>query len=120
MTNNVVSLSLKDTNVLKGIGLLLLLCHHLFYVQKGLYDDIHLVGDHYLVQELGIWCKVCVAIFVFLSGYGLTVGAIKARGFNVRSFYWHRFTKLLLNYWLIWVLFVPISLFFFGRTFTDA
>ena len=120
MTNNVVSLSLKDTNELKGIGLLLLLCHHLFYVQKGLYDDIHLVGDHYLVQELGIWCKVCVAIFVFLSGYGLTVGAIKARGFNVRSFYWHRFTKLLLNYWLIWVLFVPISLFFFGRTFTDA
>ena len=120
MTNNVVSLSLKDTNVLKGIGLLLLLCHHLFYVQKGLYDDIHLVGDHYLVQELGIWCKVCVAIFVFLSGYGLTVGAIKARVFNVRSFYWHRFTKLLLNYWLIWVLFVPISLYFFGRTFTDA
>ena len=120
MTNNDFLLSVKDTNVLKGIGLLLLLCHHLFYVQKGLYDDIHLVGNHYLVQELGIWCKVCVAIFVFLSGYGLTVGAIKTRFINVRSFYWHRFTKLLLNYWLIWVLFVPISILVFGRTFTDA
>lgn len=115
------NLSLKDTNVLKGIGLLLLLCHHLFYVQKGLYDDIHLAGDHYLVQEIGIWCKLCVAIFVFLSGYGLTIGTTKTQGIkDVKRFYWHRFTKLLMNYWFIWLIFVPISVFIFGRTFSDA
>lgn len=121
MTNESFSLSLKDTNVLKGIGLLLLLCHHLFYVQKGLYDDIHLAGGHYLVQDIGIWCKVCVAIFVFLSGYGLTVGAMNTEGVkDVKHFYWHRFSKLLMNYWFIWLLFVPISVIVFGRTFTDA
>lgn len=114
------SLSLKDTYVLKGIGLLLLLCHHLFYVQKGLYDDIHLARDYYLVQNIGIWCKACVAIFVLLSGYGLTVGAMKKGVKDVKLFYWHRATKLLMNYWLIWLLFVPISIFVFGRTFTDA
>lgn len=114
-------LSKRDTNILKGIALLLLLAHHLFYVQSGLYDDIHIAGDHYLVQDIGAWCKVCVAIFVFLSGYGLTVGAIKTQGItDVKSFYWHRFTKLLMNYWFIWLLFVPISVCVFGRTFTDA
>lgn len=121
MTNITFSLSLKDTSILKGFALLLLLAHHLFYIQNGLYNDIHIVGNHYLVQDIGTWCKVCVAIFVFLSGYGLTVGAKKTGGVqNVKHFYWHRLTKLLMNYWFIWLLFVPISVFGFGYTFTDA
>lgn len=119
--NNPQFLSLKDTNVLKGIALLMLLFHHLFYVQKGLYDDIQLTSTHALVQDIGIWCKICVAIFVFLSGYGLTIGAMKSNGItNLKHFYWHRFTKLLMNYWFIWLVFVPISVFVFGRTFTDV
>lgn len=119
--NNPQFLSLKDTNVLKGIALLMLLFHHLFYVQKGLYDDIQLTSTHALVQDIGIWCKLCVAIFVFLSGYGLTVGAMKTNGItNLGHFYWHRFTKLLLNYWFIWLIFVPVSVFVFVRTFSDA
>lgn len=35
-------------------------------------------------------------------------------------YYWHRFKKLYLNYWFIWLLFVPIGIFLFDRTFTDA
>lgn len=121
MTDKSFFLSLKDTNVLKGVALLMLLFHHLFYVQKGLYDDIQLTSTHALVQDIGIWCKLCVAIFIFLSGYGLTVGAMKTNGItNLRYFYWHRFTKLLLNYWFIWLIFVPVSVFVFGRTFSDA
>lgn len=121
MNNNDFSLTLRDTNILKGVGLLLLLAHHLFYEQTGLYDDVHLVKDHYVVQDIGVWCKLCVSIFVFLSGYGLTVGAMKKNGINdIKQFYWHRLTKLLVNYWFIWLLFVPVSVFVFGRTFTDA
>lgn len=65
------NLSLSDTNALKGIALILLLCHHLFYIQDGSYNDILVFGKYPLVQEFGLACKVCVAIFVFLSGYGL-------------------------------------------------
>lgn len=114
-------LSKNDTMVLKGIALLLLLCHHLFYTNAGLFDDIHLFGSHYLVQEIGKFSKVCVTMFVLLSGYGLAVGAEKSEGiFSIKSFYLHRFKKLMMNYWLIWILFVPISIVVFGRTFTVA
>jgi len=100
---------------------MLMLIHHLFWKQKGLYDDVHLIGDRYLVNQIGIFAKVCVAIFVFLSGYGLAVQADKKGGIGkLRDFYWRRFKKLYLNYWFIWLIFVPISIFVFGRTFQTA
>ncbi len=101
-------LSVKDTMALKGVALLLLLIHHLFYVQKGLYDDFCL-GGWGLVHHLGKASKVCVAIFVFLSGYGLMAGAIKKRKIPLAQFYGTRFVKLLLNFWLIYLVFVSIG-----------
>ena len=77
MKNNSLELSLNDTTVLKGVAIILLLAHHLFYQGIG-YNDIHLYGSHYLVKEIGIVSKLCVAIFVFLSGYELTVNADKS------------------------------------------
>ena len=119
--NRNILLRLEDTLVLKGIALLLLLSHHLFYKNNGVYDDILLWKDHYLVQEIGIMSKVCVAIFVFLSGYGLAVSTEKKGGvLSPKNFYVSRFKKLFLNYWFIWLLFVPISYYCFGMTFEKA
>ena len=112
-------LSLRDSNILKGVALLLLFAHHLFYVQNGLYDDVNIYHSWNLVHQIGLYGKLCVAIFVFLSGYGLTVKAEKDGGIkNLKSFYLHRFKKLYLSYWYIWLLFVPVSYFVFGRTFS--
>lgn len=113
-------LSLRDTNVLKGIALLFLLIHHLFYIDNGLYDEVTIAGRG-VVQTIGLWSKVCVAIFVFLSGYGLTVQAEKKGGVgDIARFYWRRFTKLMLNYWFIWLIFVPIGVFVFRYSFAEA
>ena len=110
------ALSINDTNVLKGIALLLLLCHHCFYPGEP-YDDIILFG-HPVVQNIGEFSKLCVAIFVFLSGYGLTIQTMAKGGIgNVLAFYRRRYVKLMINYWLIWLIFVPIGVFFFHRTF---
>ena len=109
------NLSLADTNALKGIALSFLLCHHLFYIQDGSYHDILLFGKYPLVQEFGIACKVCVAIFVFLSGYGLATKYSHAP-LNIRSFYATRFIKLMMGYWFVWLLFVLIGILFFDRT----
>lgn len=97
----------------------MMLIHHLFYIQNGLYDDVHLFGNHYLVQEIGIFCKLCVALFVFLSGYGLMISQ-EGKDIESLKFYKHRFKKLYLNYWFIWLIFVPIGVFVFHRTFSDA
>lgn len=116
--NTFVILGKDDTLTLKGVAILLLLSHHLFFQNAGLYYDIQLWENHYLLQEIGIMSKVCVSIFVFLSGYGLAVGAEKKGGIPcLKKFYAHRFKKLFLNYWLIWLIFVPISYFCFDMTF---
>lgn len=100
----------QQTTELKGIALLLLLWHHLFYKSIGLYYDWHQI-----VNVSGMTSKCCVALFVILSGYGLMVSCGKE--LNLKTFFVKRFTKLYLNYWLIWLLFVPVGVLFFGRTF---
>lgn len=109
-------LTITDTNVLKGIALLLLLCHHCFEPGQT-YDDIILFG-HPVVQNIGEFSKLCVTIFVFLSGYGLTIQTM-AKGSigNIFAFYRRRYVKLMINYWLIWLLFVPLGILVFNRTF---
>lgn len=96
-----------------------MLIHHLFYNSwsRELYNDI-IVHDMGVVNQIGIFSKLCVAIFVFVSGYGLTISTPK--NIKLKDFYMRRFKKLYLNYWYIWLLFVPVSVFVFGRTFTDA
>lgn len=110
--------------IIKGVGILLMLIHHLFYNpdSRVLYDDIvfNIHGRELgLVHQMGIYGKLCVALFVFLSGYGLAIYTPKET-FCLKDFYLRRFTKLYLNYWFIVLLFVPIGVFVFGRTLTDA
>jgi surface polysaccharide O-acyltransferase-like enzyme len=120
MTNkeSILDLSLLDTQNLKGIALLMLLAHHVWGgANEGRFEDVFIHSEP-LFRGIGAHCKVCVAIFVLLSGYGLTKSCLKKGGLgNSFSFFLHRYTKLMINYWLIWLLFVPIGLFFFGRTF---
>lgn len=118
MVNKYFELTLSESNQLKGIALMLLLIHHLFYIQNGLYDDI-MVHGHGLVEEIGMISKVCVALFVFLSGYGLTK-KYAIDDINLRRFYVERFAKLMPSFWLIWLLFVPIGIIFFDRTFESV
>lgn len=96
-----------------------MLIHHLFYSESSrlLYDDFIFHG-HGLVNEIGVLSKVCVAIFVFVSGYGLSYKY--KEGFDKKQYYVSRFKKLYFNYWFIWLLFVPISVFVFQRTFADV
>ena len=116
-----LDLSIQDTNFLKGIALLLLLAHHVWGgANNGRFDDI-LIHSEPLFRGIGAHCKVCVAIFVVLSGYGLTKGCLNKGGLpNGFTFFLHRYTKLMINYWLIWLLFVPLGVFVFERTFPSV
>lgn len=63
--------------------------------------------------------KVCVSIFLILSGYGLYKSCSKKYGLPVRiksslCFSGKQLVKLLMNFWFIFILFVPLG-FFFGR-----
>jgi peptidoglycan/LPS O-acetylase OafA/YrhL len=57
-------LSLDESLIIKGIAICLMLWHHLFY-ESPEYGEI--------VFQTAKFGKLCVALFLFISGYGLTI-----------------------------------------------
>jgi peptidoglycan/LPS O-acetylase OafA/YrhL len=103
-------LSLDNTQIIKGIAICLMLWHHLFY-QHPEYGN--------LVFQTALFGKVCVSLFLFLSAYGLTVQYGKVYGKTIAEtfkFQAKRFVKFYANYWVIFLIFVPIGIFVFGRS----
>lgn len=112
----------RDSLILKGIAICAMLWHHLF---SGVPRDISLTFSP-LVVELALFGKVCVAIFLFVSGYGLTVrlqNDIAKGDMSIKTtlnMMIRRFVKLYANYWPVFILFVPVSYFVFHRSFAEA
>ena len=108
-----MELSKSDTAGIKGIAILFMLWHHLF---------LHSTEYGALTQSLAVVFKVCVALFLFVSGYGLTkqYGGLEKR--NVRTtirFWLRRFINFFLPFWFCFVLVVVIGN-LCGYTFHDA
>lgn len=100
----------KDhTNLVKGIATCFLLWHHLFLADNGIFSEITII-----LAQLG---KVCVTLFLILSGYGLSE-SFKKNQYGAKDFYKRHLIKLYTTYWTIWVIFVPIGVIFWGRSFT--
>ena len=108
-----MELSKSDTAGIKGIAILFMLWHHLF---------LHSTEYGALTQSLAVVFKVCVALFLFVSGYGLTkqYGGLEKR--NVRTtirFWLRRFINFFLPFWFCFILVVVIGS-VCGYTFHDA
>lgn len=108
------NITLENTNSIKGIAIIAMLVHHLFY-QHPEFGPI--------TYQLGKIGKVCVAMFLFLSGYGLSLQYKKV--ITNRNSHWikttirflyKRFIKFYMNYWVIFLIAVPIGIFIYGRS----
>lgn len=104
----------RNTNIAKGIAVLMLLFHHLFLYKNVEVIDLT-IGSHSVASILAVTFKVCVAIFLILSGFGL-YESNKNKTLGIFAFYKKSFYKLYKTYWLIWIIFVPIGILLFGRT----
>ena len=113
-------ISLNETNVVKGVAICAMLVHHLFL-------DVAQYGE--ALYGLAVVGKVCVSLFLFLSGYGLAVQYGKVLGAeqsrlrrcrNTLKFLCKRYLKFYLNYWVIFAIAVPLGVFAFGRSLTIA
>lgn len=102
--------SISSTNACKGVSLLFLLWHHLFYQNPEF---------GFITYKSAVLAKVCVAIFVLLSGYGFSE-SVKFKKVGLFAFYKKRLAVLYCNYWLIALIFVPIGIVFKGRTLQDV
>ena len=111
-------LTRKDTSVMKGIAICAMLCHHLYTCPEYIGEGI--VPYTGIQAWIGILCKVCVALFLFCSGYGL---AANYKAYSIKDdikYIAKRLVKFYTNYWVIFLIFVPITYFVFGRTLADA
>lgn len=108
------SLTLNDTSLIKGIAICFMLWHHLFYKNPEFGSFV------YALSHIG---KICVSLFLFLSAYGLTIQFNKFSEISVLSslkFQILRFIKFYANYWVVFIIVVPLGVFFFGRTLEEA
>lgn len=113
------SISLQDTMLIKGVAICCMVWHHLFYEHPEFGKFV------FYSSQLG---KVCVALFLFISAYGLAVQQEKqfvswkawAKPKKVLSFYIKRFCKLYINYWVIFIPFLLLGVFVYHRTLSQA
>lgn len=107
-----MSLTQRDTNILKGIAIIAMLFHHIYACPPEGYGPF---GP--TLTFLGVLGRCCVAIFLFCSGYGLSVkfSKIDKIGFKTSvNFVTKRLLKFYLNYWFIFLIFVPLGVFAFN------
>jgi hypothetical protein len=110
-----MSLTRQDTSVMKGIAIIAMLLHHLY----GVPIEVAAPCPN-ILQWLGALGKVCVALFLFCSGYGLAAQYKQTSIKDDVKFTARRLVKFYANYWAVFVLFVPISIFVYHRTLTVA
>jgi len=102
-----------ESQIIKAFAIVAMIVHHLFW-------------DHpeygVVTHSVGVAGKICVALFVFLSGYGMATTFPKNVGGclnTAKTFFFFlgkRYAKFFLNYWVIFFVSVPIGVFCFNRT----
>ncbi|MEL0630292.1 acyltransferase family protein [Psychromonas aquatilis] len=104
-------ISKTESNFIKGIAVMLLLQHHLFAFDNRIPDLnnlIHMFNYYNLEKIIGIYGKICVPIFLFISGYGFTVSNKREE-----KYYLHKIIMIYKAVALVFFIFIPICFFIF-------
>lgn len=102
----------KNKNLaIKFIAVVLMIVLHTFSFPERIknveYISIYLINGIPIEYYVGRFGAICVGIYLFLSGYGLYIS------YNERITYKgiaKRIYKLYLNYWIIFLIFIPIGI----------
>lgn len=100
--NNESFFTNKYTNIAKGVAILLMLIHHI-----GLDPIMSELPSSPFFYTLFAQGKVCVSIFLILSGYGLCISSDRKKADNIKDlcvFSAKHLLKLMMNFWLIFVI----------------
>ena len=102
-----------DTRVMKGIAIICMLMHHLWYFPNrlagGSLKGLLTVFDVPSTTYLGLFGKICVPMFFFFGGYG-----IYKRYYGQKYDLLGRLKKLYFIYWKVFLVFIPIGFLLFS------
>ncbi|MBR5564918.1 MAG: acyltransferase [Roseburia sp.] len=109
-------MSRQQSTMCKGMAILIMFFHHLFY-DLNFWTQYDVIADPFTNKQLASLAsvgKICVAVFVFLSGYGTarsfherSIGNPKQIGENTIS----RLVKIMMHYWYIYIVAFFVALF---------
>lgn len=105
-----ISFSKEHTLISKGIAIILMMVHHLFYDFESMQHFELFFGQ----REAAFWvaasgvAKVCVAVFALLSGYGMYT-SYRDTDTDVWQYVYKHIKKLLVMYWWAIIPFVIIG-----------
>lgn len=79
----------KDhTLITKGILVIMLLAHHVFYKDDALPHNIDtIIKDTKVFYDIASYCKICIAGFAFLTAYGMTQKFKKMNSNDPKSYF---------------------------------
>ncbi|MFA5431812.1 MAG: acyltransferase [Candidatus Paceibacterota bacterium] len=98
---------ISTTNELKGLAILTVIFGHIGYF---------LISGNLFLFPLSTMSGMGVDLFLFLSGYGLTVSAIK-KSRTIGNFYRDRLLKLLIPFWLVLGIFFLLDFFILNKAY---
>lgn len=107
----------QDTLAVKGIAILMMLFHHLFLDASryaGYTINFAPIGETKTVL-IAQFCKICVAIFVFLSGYGITYSLNKINTDDnnaCKKQVLKRYFSLMSGFWFVYIVCLAAVLIF--------
>lgn len=104
--------SRRDTKVIKGIAVIMMLYHHLFAFPERVageisYKSLFEFHGNTLALYLGIFGKLCVYIFIFFSGYGTYLGSGTT---DCDCLIASKIKKIYFSYWKVFAIFIPLCM----------
>lgn len=102
----------ENTNLAKMIAILLMFIHHLFAFPEKIknvnYISLFTINGIQIEYYIGLFGKICVAIFLVLAGYGTYI-SLKDKS-NLTEKIFNKIKMLYLKYWKIFIIFIPVSI----------
>lgn len=114
-----LELTREDTKMVKGMAIILMLIHHLFAFPDRIHFDyiyIAFISGNGIELIIGRFGKICVGMFLFLSGFGIYKQYYNNEK-NIISIILKKLKGLYINYWLVFIIFIPIRFFFLNKQF---
>lgn len=113
-----------DSDAIKGIAIIMLYMHHLYHSDRWKSYEIVWGGvPSERIISIAVFCRICVAIFVFISAYGISKQYMKFSDKGI-DFLWKdalfRFIKLMLSLWTIFIPMLILSAILNVHTFNEV
>ncbi len=116
-------ISKQESYVIKAVAVMLMVFHHLFGFPERIVEEYYMVFDFsflHIETIISYFGKICVGIFAFSSGYGMTKIAFNRMGENSKwlntlstagKLSWNSLRGFYLRYWLVCIVFISYGLF---------